>query len=123
MSQRMTYPGGNNNLADAILLTRTQVFTNGGDRSFARNVAVIVVGGDPDINNARTIAEAQIAQGQFEIYAFGISGGVSAGLIQDLSSAPQALNTNYYMPNSYSDLRTYAGVLQNVICTRQQQGK
>ena len=123
LTERNAYPGGSSNLADALLLTRTQVFTNGGDRSFARNVAVLVIGGQPNINDARTVAEAQMAQRTTELYVLGISGKVTPSYIRDLSSLPQTINVNYFMPNSYFDLRNYASIVQNYVCTRQQQGK
>ena len=87
-------------LAEALTLMTDYLFTNAqGDRSDARNVAIVLTDGRPEPweQEERTIPAIREAQyAGIKMYAIGITEKVHIDMLRELSSYPHIINENYF---------------------------
>ncbi len=88
---RLSLPGGQANIAEAFKLIRTDLFIGqNGDRSDARNIAVIVTDLKDTIDNDRLVFEAAKTRAAgVEVFAIGLSDSANEGQLRQISSPPQ----------------------------------
>ncbi len=87
----LNFPGGKANIAEAFKLIRTDLFIGqNGDRSDARNIAVIVTDFKDTIDNDRLVFEAAKTRAAgVEVFAIGLSESANEGQLRAISSPPQ----------------------------------
>jgi len=91
--QNLPYPGGTTDTAGGLHMMRTQVFGVDGDRPYVNNTAIIITDGQPtDPNAVPPEINAVLSQG-ITTYAIGVTSLVNEQTLQQLSSAPQQVNS------------------------------
>jgi len=100
------YPAGNTNTAAALRLLMDDVFqTRNGHRTSAEKIGIIFTDGEPTVDTALTFPYADEAKNLgIDLYSIGIGDAVNADTIRRLSSNPQQLNKNYFLPKSFANL-------------------
>ena len=97
---------------------RTNMFTaNNGDRSGDPNYAITITDGRSNVNNARTVPEALLAQDEkINMFAVGIgqNGQVDRGEINGIASDPD--NLYAYVVQDDADLLDTCNKILDVIC-------
>lgn len=111
-------------IGESITLAQSSVFTPGnGDRANYPNVIIIILAVPPNqpgnsasaaAVSAQAAAASAIAAG-IKIFAVG-SDTAPASLVQSLTSSPQSLNVNYYMPSSFTQYASIQSTLLANLC-------
>ncbi len=101
--EAIPYRFGSTNTADGLKTMRTVMFTaENGDRPGVDNIAIVVTDGVSNINNKRTIPEAEEARAQgIHIYAIGI-GLTETKELDGIASKPVEENT--FFVQDFSEL-------------------
>ncbi|XP_059170597.1 collagen alpha-4(VI) chain-like [Physella acuta] len=110
------YRYGNTNTADALKTMRTVMFTaENGDRPGVDNIAIVVTDGVSNINNKRTIPEAEEARAQgIHIYAIGI-GLTETKELDGIASKP--VDENRFAVQDFSELRELRHKVLSAMCS------
>ena len=88
-----------------------------GDRVNVPNVVVVLTPQPADQGLDSTYIQANFlkAAGMIQIYSIGIN-SASTNEIRNISSSPQTLNYNYFLPGDDSQLYTIVDTLYNILC-------
>lgn len=88
------YAGGLTNLGAGMDLARTSLFNGqNGDRSSARNLAIVITDGVPTVNEALTLTYADQLKQVAEIITVGVTDRVNEAELIAIASQP-----SYYVP-------------------------
>jgi len=114
---KMDIHGGETNIASAIRLTRTDMFTaNRGARPQVPRIAVLLTDGVANREKNSTIPESVLARNfGIEIFTVGITNQANADQLKLICSSPVA--THYYYVSDYSRLGDILKSLVTNLCT------
>ena len=107
-TDNIPYKAGQTNIADAIALTRNQIFNGlNGDRLNVTNYAILITDGEPNINEEDTVPEAiQARIDGIHVVVVTIGPGLTQGRaylkLQGIASEP--VSENYHNAIEYGDL-------------------
>ena len=84
------YSGGNTDTTDGLMLMRTQVFGQSGDRSNFANVAVVITDGVPTVKAELLSNEIQnVRAAGIKVFVVGVTNQVNEAILRSISSPPQ----------------------------------
>ncbi|WAR09890.1 CO6A3-like protein [Mya arenaria] len=111
----INYTYGQTNLADALKLTRNEMFTElQGDRPDIPNIAVIVTDGKSTINSNRTIPEAmETRRNGIQIYAIGI--GITDIDTEELDEITGSEQNRYFI-DDFDELEQKMESIYKTLC-------
>lgn len=104
------FTGGNRNVSGAILLTQNSQLTNAafGDRPDVQNVVVFITAGPSNVDTTRTYSDSLNLRSIAKVFSVRINNLNNLAEAIALSSAPNQLNANYFLPSStYLQSATY----------------
>ena len=112
--RRIPYLNNWTNTADALTVARTECFrTPSGDRPQAKNVAIVITDGIPNIKPHLVGPEADaLRRSSVTMLAVGITNGVNEETLRTLSSPPQLRGQNFF---TSPDFQSLDGVLQDLV--------
>jgi len=115
----LDYEGYNTNTADAISKMYNEQFTStNGDRSDARNIAIVITDGESTINQGSTIPNAEEARRRgIQMFSVGITDQAKEQELRQISSQPQELNKNYYMSADFVSLNEILETIVGEACS------
>ena len=115
--EQLRYTPGNTNTAAALRTMREIMFSRQkGDRPRVRNVAIVMTDGVSNIQQRRTIPEANAARSQgIEIYAIGIGLGDD---VQELGGiADRPFDEHVFTVDDFDELENLRGKVMSRICS------
>ena len=112
------YKRGNTNTADALQTMRSEMFTRAnGDRPNVQNVALVITDGVSNINQPRTIPEAERARAEgIHIYSIGI--GLSDTKELD-AMASRPADENSFTVQEFNELYILREQIFHALCKRE----
>lgn len=108
------YLGSYTNTSGGIRVMHQEQFVLGrGDRPDVDNIAIVVTDGESNLDQTRTVLDAQAAQAAgIQMFSIGITSAVNLQELQSISSPPQQMNRNWFQSE---DFNTLTAVMQQVL--------
>lgn len=98
-----------------------QFVSSRGDRSNAQNVAIVITDGESNVDDQRTVPDAQEARNRgIMIYTMGVTNAINENEIRQISSSPQQVNVTYFTATDFTTLdATVNNLVQAAGCSGQ----
>ena len=110
--------GGNRNVSGALrTVINDQLTFRNGDRSNVENVVIVITGGTSDVDVIRTYSDALDLRSIAKVFSIRVDNIANIAETISISSAPNQLNANYFVSDSYYNLRNVAYPLLAQACT------
>jgi len=112
----MAFDGSYTNIADAIRIARTQVFTaERGDRPDIRNVAILVTDGESTVNEDSTLREADLAKAEgINFFVVGMTDEINELELKSIASEPS--QDHYFATADVQSLTTIQDEIVRLVC-------
>ncbi len=116
------YIGGSSNTPAALRVTRTQCFNpSNGDRPDVGDMAILITDGVPFPPSRRepAIVEAMRLQDSgVRMISIGITARVDDAFLQEMSSPPHSLNSNYFKAADFTELHNMSVALFSALAAK-----
>lgn len=112
------YMGGTTNTSGGLRTMHFEQFTTfNGDRSYIKNLAIVITDGESNEEEYRTIADAESARADgITIFSIGVTDAVNAREVKELSSRPQIRDDNYWLSADFDVLERIASTVARQSC-------
>lgn len=112
------YLGSFTNTSGGIRVMHLEQFTaQRGDRPSVPNLAIVVTDGESNLDQFRTISDAQAAQASgIQMVSVGITDAVNVQELRGISSPPQELNQNWFQSSDFNQLLSVLNVIITPLC-------
>jgi hypothetical protein len=112
------YMGGTTNTSGGLRTMHFEQFTTfNGDRSYIKNIAIVITDGESNEDEYRTISDAVAARADgITIFSIGVTDAVNAREVRDISSMPQRRDDNYWLSADFNVLEMISSTVARQSC-------